>query len=671
MRTEVTEILEALDVGRVLWAGSMAPRHDMSMAGRIYDPGTDFRLPAEFHQAFDLTYLVERDLGQIKQWPLVVDEALRSLKPGGIFVVRLRETAFLSIFQLANFIEKWTGGAYQTIDQVAEDGHYLLTLRLTHAEPRLRPPASVCFALVTDGRKPASVQAFVESVLAMEGRADARTEILICGPPQVLEALGPLANAVRLVDQPTSFATQGWITRKKNLLVDSARCDTIVVAHDRYVVPADFLRRLEAFGYDFDVLAPRQQTADGMALPDWVAAGDHLAWGVPGWMDHGDYHPFIYVNGGVLIARTELLQRVRWSELLFWGQAEDVDLSRRLSDQGVTPRLAREIVFVSEHPRLGFVDSFQRIPWRDDAYPQTDRPHSHLPAGVLGPLAIEPKYVSALRMEDDIDLSGPLAVSGALRRGLVLHRPWSSTKAGVVWSLPEDASFSLKLSGRQANPTLSMVFASPEEVVSIHRVLINGVASRLDHWGGVRLEASVPPSVLREGGGLHVQIARSVGAPLTLCWFCMTNAPLFGDHDLADVRLTSGSPHTGWLIDRWREPEDWGTWTAGKVADLVLPLAVAPKRRLKGAVGLIADFPAGAGEQVVVLLADGTVVGRWTLTRERPRITARFTLPKTLGERVRLTFRSSRLTLADGNGCGAGGWRGVGVTGLSVVEAGR
>ena len=94
-----------------------------------------------------------------------------------------------------------------------------------------------------------------------------------------------------LIEQPDQFHDLGWITRKKNLVVQAASRENILIAHDRYTVPPDFLERMTDFGGDFDVIVPRQATVDGRPLPDWVMISDDLNWATPGWMEFGDLSP--------------------------------------------------------------------------------------------------------------------------------------------------------------------------------------------------------------------------------------------------------------------------------------------------------------------------------------------------------------------------------------------
>lgn len=497
------EILARLSNGSCLWAGDHPPRSDMDDGAALFDPHRDFRLAADLHQKYDLVFLVEKDLAAIKQWPLVLDEALRAVKPGGIVLLRLIESGLLSIFQLANAVEKWTGGRYALIDQVSDNGQFLLAVRLTHETRRSAAPDDFTFALITDGRKPDSVSAFIDSVLALPPPLTAQPyEILICGPPSVMTDLGIRSSRIKWIPQPEEFSDLGWITRKKNLLIDAATRENVVVAHDRYVIPADFITRLADFGGDFDVVAPRQTSTTGQPLPDWVTLSDHLNWTTPGWLEFGDYHPFCYVNGGVIVAKTERLRRTRWSELLFWGQAEDVDLSRRLQDSGVTPRPARDITLHSEPPRAGFVEGFERLAWVDGFYPRSPRPdREHV--STTGPMALALASTAFVRVGENFQFEGQETVSKAVDAGYSLDRGWSVASGRLIWQGEDEPRLSLRTNGPHINISLSLKFKDEAAAAELASVGVNGIdEAPLSRHGGT-VDVSVPQTAVTDSNILH------------------------------------------------------------------------------------------------------------------------------------------------------------------------
>lgn len=672
MQTLIQGVLEKLDSAHVLWAGSMPPRADMSDGSAIFDPQRDFRLPAHMHQAHDLVLTVERDLASIKQWPLVLDEALRAVSPGGILVVRLSQSAVLSVFQFANFVEKWTRGAFEMLDQVNDGGQFVFALRLTHEQRR---PASVetwSFGLVTDGRKPASVKRFVDSVVALDGAGSARHELLICGPRSVLDDLGDQAGLVKLVEQPEAFSDRGWITRKKNLLVQASSHENVLIAHDRYTVTPSFAAQMDRFGGDFDVVVPRQETVDGLPMPDWVMLSDPLNWATPGWLEYGDYHPYVYINGGVIIAKRDLLAEVRWSEMLFWAQAEDVELTRRLEDRGVTARLGRNIRLLSEAPRGGFLEGFERLPWLDAAYAQSGKPtwQSRVPLAASGVMVSE---AAALEPDMPVLLDGVDALTDALEAGVVLLSAWARVGGGLSWTAEADPEFSFKLAYPISEATLSLKLASAAHANRIAAVRINSVRCTAIQQSGEWLDVVIPREAMTASAITHVWLERVDERPIVLCSLSLKTEPDRDGYGMdRPLRFGLGDPDMDLLKRGWHAPESWGAWSAAAKSEFILTLGRASSRSLKGRLQIQAFCPPGIPEQVVTLLVDREPVGSWIFSEGQGAREVDFLTPiPAPNGRMRFSFVVSRTTSPKAAGVADDHRQlGVGLMSLTLTDEG-
>lgn len=623
----------------------------------LYDPQGDFRLPSGSHQAFDIAFLVERDLGRIKQWPLVLDEALRALRPGGVLVVRANQSAFLSIFQFANFIERWTGGAYELVDQTVSDLQFVISLKLGHVAPRPASASDFSFAIITDGRRPDAVLTFVRSVLRADHQLGVSSEILICGPDSIRADLGPLAKRIVHVPQSDRFASAGWITQKKNALVARATRENILIAHDRYSVPEDFLLRMTDFSGDFGVVVPHQVTTEGFGLPDWVMLSDDLNWTTPGWMEFGDYHPFAYVNGGVIIAKTRLLAALRWSELLLWGQAEDVDLSRRMEKAGIVARPCRSIVVTSEPPRKGFIDGFERLPWLDDAYAQTEG-HDWGGDTPVGPLALAlaepPRKVAGnapIEMEAEFDLTGATSPAAFASQGLILTRDWRPTGPGLRWAQAEEPVLSFRLPVLEDDVSLRIGFATAGELAGLLGLRINAIDRPFEVIDDRTIQVRLPHLDKTDSHLFHVWLVRTPGpqmtppAPVTLSSLRVSRRHTDFEYRPGKLMTFAADGNGKLVMGRgWRPQESWGVWAADRSADLIFHLAEPPRRRLR----MVATIQTIAGpalpDQVVSVHMGDHELGRWTLSPLRSRREVRFALPRRIDSReVRLTFRSKRL----------------------------
>ncbi|MEN5363249.1 hypothetical protein [Brevundimonas intermedia] len=619
-------ILEMLTEGQAYWAGSRPPLSTMSCSTALYDPEGDFRAPPILHQTFALVYVVERDLGRIKQWPLVLDEALRLLKPGGILRVRFSESALLSVFQFANFLQKWTGGALELISQARRVSDYEFSVRLTHNVPRESRLTALAFAIVTDGRKPAAVRNFVDSVRKACAMCDTPYEILVCGPLSVTDDFGSDSD-VRVVKQPETFSEFGWISEKKNLLVDAATAPIIVITHDRYEVPEGFVEALEAFGADFDVLVPRQITTDGDPLPDWVTLSDELNWTTPAWMQHGDYHPYVYANGGAIIARTSLLRRVRWSPLLFWGQGEDVDLSRRLSDAGAVLRFSRNVTLVSAPTRAGFVEGFERLPWRDEFYAQA----APTPGIVRrGPLGVDRAPTPPAFTEEDIHLEdiGPEDVASF---GFVFSRAWRQSSEGMALDRAAQGtskwiSFRLPDRGGGYSLYLERAFGSLSELV------VNGVRCEASGSQDGYIRVELPNTVWWKSRIIHITVPPLGSDNLVLRRIRLE----CDDRRMALDRtllFTPKTPEIQWLERGWKPSPEGARMTSPRSL-MILRFPQRPASTLKGIVEM-APYEAGAAF-VAQILVDGAKVAN--LSSASGGGLVQFLVPRPSGRTISVEF---------------------------------
>jgi hypothetical protein len=355
------------DADRVFWAGTQPPLARMYASPALYDPAADHRLDAGLHQSFDLVYVVERDLGRVKAWPLVVDEALRLLAPGGRLVLRMTDSTLLSVFELKHQLFAW-GGMRPVFEHRCEDGALLFSVRNERTERRPAALDGYSFGVITDGRRPEPLAAFLESVRALRRGHGEAVEVLVCGPAHLRAGLAGAFPEAVFVEADAGFESQGWITRKKNQLVARARHENVVIAHDRYTIEPDFLERMREFGADWSFVVCRQVRPDGRRFPDWVALGSEWAWSAPGMLEYGDWTRHLYINGGIMIAKAECLRAIPWNELLFWNQAEDVELTRRLRARGHVPRLARRVTACSRVWRAGTIESFEPLPRMEDRY---------------------------------------------------------------------------------------------------------------------------------------------------------------------------------------------------------------------------------------------------------------------------------------------------------------
>lgn len=131
---------------------------------------------------------------------------------------------------------------------------------------------------------------------------------------------------------------RGWITKKKNQLVQAARHENIVLMHDYIYLTPNWYSAFTRFGNDFKACMNRIENADGTRYRDWCL------WdydGVPGASHLGQLLPYswkhlskkMYFSGAYWVAKTEVMKEFPLDESLVWGESEDVEWSKRIREK--------------------------------------------------------------------------------------------------------------------------------------------------------------------------------------------------------------------------------------------------------------------------------------------------------------------------------------------------
>ncbi|ASL48459.1 hypothetical protein bAD24_III13740 [Burkholderia sp. AD24] len=624
---EVDDALKALlaTSAEVFWAGDRPPLGWMKSSSRIYDPKSDFRLPADFHQSFDLVYLTERDLGAIKAWPLVVDEALRLLAPGGKLLMRVSNTALLTNFELKNLIAEW-GDTKIVFEHTYDAGPCLFAVMNTRTERRTAQLAGFSFGVVTDGKRPELLRAFIESVEGVERLPGQTVECIVCGPDSLKAEFGEKYKHVVFVRQPDEFPKLGWITKKKNQIVAAATTENLVIAHDRYVIPPDFIKNLAEYGSDYSVLVCRQTRPDGRRMPDWVALGGEWSMTSPATLEYGDWSRHVFINGGIMIAKAEVLKRVPWNELLFWGQAEDVELTRRLRSAGYVARLARNVEVVSTTMRKGLMDGFEAMPVVADKH--------MIPGGGQNPEQATPAVGFGRKIN-----FGAKWGQKATQMGVYVDAAWDISADSIVLDAETYGEITFKL---PVTPTGAIVLQMEVESTQVlPTILANDVLAIVTPISASQLrvhvsgEAFLISNILR----LHSYVATGEFKLRHI----LVEAPAVERAPRAEGKQLFSSGETGvaGLGAGWSQPESWGCWMLGDEGQVLLHSNFAESDLV------IEGYAKGfvrppAARTVVSVAVNGMAVGHFTLKASFDDQPFHFSVPKELtgsDAALRITFK--------------------------------
>jgi len=586
----------------IFWAGKHLPSAGINGSQALFDSEGDFRLSPIEHGRYRTVYLVEQDLGLHKQWPLILDEALRLFQYSqrGVLFVRFSETNLLSAFAFAAFLRRRRDFKFELAYQDEFSNGTVFFCIYCDREAEQPSLSSIEFALITDGRRFDAVQRFIASVAAIRGIDLVDWSIAICGPAEFGSMFKAESQRIRYIDAPPEHESRGWITRKKNLIVSTSKADNLLISHDRYEIPNAFLEQLFEFGADFSVIVPGQLGVDGNAFPDWVTIGSQWTRTPSGVLEHGDYSPHCYINGGVIIGKRRVLAATPWSDLLFWGQYEDVEHSRALTAEGITFRLARLVQLQVTTMRPGYISDFARIP--------------NLPRDYVLPLLSEPALevpMGEFSLGDTVNFDEQTTLRSLTDAGVfVSNADWKLTPAGLVM-LRRQADLVITFVPPAEREFALTIYTPAYTAAPFIQIKANGRSLPLqwiESGNGLRSgSAELGSAVISSSRSLVLSFSSDVDS-------IILKAIGVQAQDAGGSRLPLGFARVngvkaGIFREGWGEPEQWGIWTVAPVAHMQLPvMTLDAGRDIEISMTATAYGPTAGSLQIVGIACNGIPV---------------------------------------------------------------
>lgn len=323
---------------------------------QLYRPHASLGLEA-FQEVF------ARDLiNESKYTRILLYELFLLLRPGGRLVLEFHDNALLTLSRLQaeiGVLHLLRGRCRHTVERGAEGRHRVVVTKTASAR---RDPDLIhrwSFGIVTNGKRVETIRTSIESIRALKIPA---YEILVCG------SYGGAIDADMRYLPFTEQDDKGWITRKKNLICEQARYENICVIHDRIYFDPGWYDGMRAWGAQFEVLGcplriPHQgreidsnweTVHEDFKLPD----DDYRMFHTNGLLDLSDWDPYVHIPGAIHILSREAWQAQPWDNALFWGDAEDIALSRAQHAAGLMVRLNPHAVVRSTHQSGVVINAF-------------------------------------------------------------------------------------------------------------------------------------------------------------------------------------------------------------------------------------------------------------------------------------------------------------------------
>lgn len=209
------------------------------------------------------------------------------------------------------------------------------------------------FGFITNGTKNEFINNQIERIASL-GLDE--WEVIVCGTFTLTSSSQKHVRYIPFTEKDD----KGWITKKKNLICQAATYENLVILHDRYIIPLDFVEKMEAWGNDFDLLGARQIYHPSQLDRTPIRCQDWMTYSRPleaekedrscdniGLLEPHDWDKWCYITGGVYIVKRSLMLKVPQDEDLFWNEVEDIKFCHDFTKAGYLIRFNPNLVFES------------------------------------------------------------------------------------------------------------------------------------------------------------------------------------------------------------------------------------------------------------------------------------------------------------------------------------
>ena len=201
------------------------------------------------------------------------------------------------------------------------------------------------FGIITDGSVDARLNQIIDSI---EANNIPTYEIIIVGNS------GVERERTRVIPFDEILQPTYWITRKKNIIVEEAAYENVVLLHDYIALDADWYDGFLQFGDNYDWCVSPIVNQNGTRFRDFTLFGHTYKTSqttIGNVEELGPYfeshcllpytfqstpavNKYLYVSGSYYIIKRTVARETPLNEALFAFQGEDLDLTARLHEKG-------------------------------------------------------------------------------------------------------------------------------------------------------------------------------------------------------------------------------------------------------------------------------------------------------------------------------------------------
>jgi hypothetical protein len=223
------------------------------------------------------------------------------------------------------------------------------------------------FGIITDGNVDDRLHQIIDSI---EANCVPTYEIIVVGNS------GVCRDRTRVIPFDDSQKPGCWITRKKNIIVDEAAYENVVLLHDYIALDTDWYNGFVRFGENYDWCVSPIVNQDGSRFRDFTLFGYTYRFGEttignveeldPYFLSHcllpytfrstPAINQYLYISGSYYIIKRTLARENPLNEKLLACQGEDLDLTSRLHQKGI-------LIKCNPYSRVRFLKQKEPTDW--------------------------------------------------------------------------------------------------------------------------------------------------------------------------------------------------------------------------------------------------------------------------------------------------------------------
>ncbi|BAZ17113.1 hypothetical protein NIES4071_89910 [Calothrix sp. NIES-4071] len=297
---------------------------------------------------------------------IIINEYYYSLKQNGYLILIISPEFKDSAYYLKDLLFKEYKGSFEFVSCTNLNGCDVVCFRKTDI-PRVAESdiKKWTFGFIGNGKKDKFIDEQIKRIQKLPLKD---WEVIICGTYNL-----PLEDEKVKYINFTENDDKGWITKKKNLIAQAATYENLVILHDRYIIPDDFVEKMEEWGNDFELLGAKQVLyrsplrIDQVRIQDWmmspygVQVDKETKWKFQFFfLEYTDWDILAYIVGGLYIVKKSLMLKIPQNEELFWYFPEDLTFSQDFSTNGYCVRINTKLKFET----VSFAHEVEFVPHR-------------------------------------------------------------------------------------------------------------------------------------------------------------------------------------------------------------------------------------------------------------------------------------------------------------------